>query len=86
VRIKQLTPFLYVSAQISEADLGILAAQGFRSVVNNRPDGEGDGEPASATLATAAQGFGLDYRHIPIVSGQVTDADLTRFAEALGEM
>jgi sulfide:quinone oxidoreductase len=86
VQIKQLTPFLHVSPQITEAELGVLAAQGFRSVINNRPDDEGEGQPASAALAAAAEGLGLAYRHIPVVSGQVTDADVTYFAEALGEL
>src|SRR5687768_7636806 len=86
VQIKQLTPFLHLSPQIAEAELGVLAAQGFRSVINNRPDDEGEGQPASAALAAAAEGLGLAYRHIPVVSGQVTDADVTRFGEALGEL
>jgi uncharacterized protein (TIGR01244 family) len=38
MKIAKLTPFLAVSPQIAEADLGALAAQGFRAVVNNRPD------------------------------------------------
>ena len=64
MKIAKLTPFLSVSPQIAEADLGTLAAQGFRAVINNRPDGEAEGQPASATLAAAAERVGLDYRHV----------------------
>ena len=39
--LKRLTPFISVAAQLQPADMDTLAAAGFRSVINNRPDGEG---------------------------------------------
>jgi sulfide:quinone oxidoreductase len=86
MKIATLTPFLSVSPQIAEADLGALVAQGFRAVVNNRPDGEAEDQPASAALAAAAARIGLDYRHVPAVSGKITDDDVAAFAEALDEV
>ena len=62
MKIAKLTPFLAVSPQIAEADLGALAAQGFRAVINNRPDGEAEDQPESAALAAAAGRVGLEYR------------------------
>lgn len=82
----RLTPFLSVSSQIGEADLGALAAQGFRAVINNRPDGEAENQPSSAALAAAAERVGLAYRHVPVVSGSITDADVTTFRQALDEV
>ena len=38
--IKQISPFLSVTAQISVSDIGIIATQGFRTIINNRPDDE----------------------------------------------
>ncbi|MBN7823383.1 beta-lactamase hydrolase domain-containing protein, partial [Bowmanella yangjiangensis] len=35
--LKRLTPFIAVAAQLQPADMGMLAAAGFRSVINNRP-------------------------------------------------
>jgi sulfide:quinone oxidoreductase len=86
MKIAKLTPFLSVSPQIAGADLGTLAAQGFRAVVSNRPDGEAEDQPASAMLAAAAERVGLDYRHVPAVSGKITDDDVAAFAEALEEV
>ena len=86
MKIAKITPFLSVSPQIAEVDLGTLAAQGFRAVINNRPDGEAEDQPASATLAAAAERVGLDYRHVPAVSGKITDDDVAAFAEALDEV
>jgi sulfide:quinone oxidoreductase len=84
--IKRLTDTLSVAPQISEADLATLAAQGFRSVINNRPDGESADQPASAVLAAAAARAGLVYREIPVVSGQLQDAQVTAFGAALAEL
>ncbi|RDD61407.1 bifunctional protein tyrosine phosphatase family protein/NAD(P)/FAD-dependent oxidoreductase [Ferruginivarius sediminum] len=86
MKVAKLTPFLSVSPQINEADMGILAAQGFRAIVNNRPDGESDDQPGSEALRAAAERQGLAYRHIPVVSGRVGDEDVGAFADALGEL
>lgn len=86
MKIAKLTPFLSVSPQIAEADLGALAAQGFRAVINNRPDHEAEGQPASAALAAAAERVGLEYQHVPVVSGSITDDDVAAFAAALDEV
>ena len=55
--------------QICPADIPVLAAAGIRLIVNNRPDGEEPGQPASAEIEAAARAAGLGYRHIPIGGG-----------------
>lgn len=80
---KPLADSISVVAQIEVDDLAALAARGFRSVINNRPDGEADDQPASAELAAAAEQLGLAYRYVPVVSGQLVDADVDAFAQAL---
>ncbi len=86
MQFRQLSKDLSVSTQIAVADIAALAAQGFRSVINNRPDGEEPGQPSNATLAAAASRAGLDYRHIPVVPGQLQQAQVTAFAAALADM
>jgi len=81
----QITPLLSVSPQIAEADLELLAARGFRAIVNNRPDGEAADQPAGAVIAAAAQRRGLDYRAVPVVPGQIGEEDVAAFARALAE-
>ncbi|MBN8926714.1 MAG: TIGR01244 family protein [Rhodospirillales bacterium 69-11] len=82
----RLTPALSVAPQVSAEDLGGLSALGFRAIINNRPDGEAEGQPPSALLEATARRLGLAYRHIPVVSGKVTDADVQAFAAALQEL
>ena len=81
--LKRLTPFIAVSPQLQPADMGTLAAAGFRSVINNRPDGEGEGQPSSAEIEAAAKASGLDYHHLPVSSGQISDENIEDFSQLL---
>ena len=84
--LKHLTPFIAVASQLQPGDMGILAAAGFRSVINNRPDGEGEGQPSSAEMAAAAKASGLDYHYLPVTSGQISDGDVSAFSALLGQI
>lgn len=86
MQLKRLTEMLSVAGHIEPADLAALAARDFRSVINNRPDGEAAEQPASATMTAAAQHAGLHYRHIPVVSGQLQPAQVQAFAAALAAL
>lgn len=67
VRIRQHTPEFSTAGQIRAADVAQLAQQGFRTVINNRPDfEEGPSQPTSDEIAAAAQAHGLRYFHIPV--------------------
>jgi len=84
--IKPISPFLAVAPQISEGDPGTLASLGYRTVVNNRPDGEAEGQPTSAAIEAAARRHGLDYHYLPVRSGAVTDDDVAAFAALLQQV
>ena len=45
----------------------MVRADGFRLIVNNRPDGEAPGQPTSAEIEKAANAAGLAYVHVPVV-------------------
>jgi sulfide:quinone oxidoreductase len=83
---KQLTPEFSVSGQISPSDLVELAAQGFRSVICNRPDDEDPYQPSFAAIQRAADEAGLLIRYIPVVSGRVTEEDVAQFNKAIDEL
>lgn len=84
--VHRLTPAFGVAGQLAADDLAVLATQGWRSLVCNRPDGEVAGQPTSAALAQVAAAHGLAWRHLPVVSGQWCDADVAAFAAALRDM
>lgn len=81
--IRRLTATVSVAPQIREADLPLIAAAGFKAVLNNRPDGESPGQPENRVLDAAARSLGLAYRFQPVISGQISDADVVRFAEEI---
>lgn len=63
---RPVTDDFAVAPQIAAGDLARAAAQGFRQVINNRPDGEEPGQPDSAEMEAAAAAAGLAYLHIPV--------------------
>jgi len=63
-----ITPGFSVSAQLTVDDVAAAAAAGFRTILNNRPDGEVPDQAAGATIAAAAKAAGLAYREIPATS------------------
>ena len=63
---RKVTDRLSVAPQIALDDLAKAATQGFRLVINNRPDGEEPGQPTSAQVEAAAKVAGLAYVHIPV--------------------
>ncbi len=76
-----------IDGQISVADVDALKAEGVTMIVNNRPDGEEDGQPTSAEIEAAALDAGIAYRHVPIARGMgPTDVEAMRDAiHATGE-
>lgn len=85
-RFAKLTPSYSVSAQITEADVGAAAAQGFKAIINNRPDGEAEEQPLSSEIAAAAKRHGIEYRHIPVISGKLKGADVDAMRAALDQL
>ncbi len=70
---RRVTDALSVAPQIALADLATAAAQGFKLVINNRPDGEDPSQPTSAEVEAAAKAAGLDYAYIPVRGGPTPD-------------
>ena len=86
-RIAQLEPEIFVAPQLTESDFAELAARGFRSIVDNRPDGERVDQLPSAHAEAAARRHGLRFRFQPVNGLTVTDQDaVDAFAGALSEL
>jgi sulfide:quinone oxidoreductase len=79
MELKTLTPELAVAAQIHAPDLQEIANAGFRTVICNRPDGEGNDQPAFAELEASARGLGITLHYLPAESGKVTDEQGRQF-------
>ena len=76
-----------VAPQLDPEAMAWAAAQGFRSVINNRPDFEGGADqPPSESLRKAALAAGLRYEHLPVSPSQQTPDEIARFAKLLEEL
>ena len=72
ISITRQTNNFATAPQISPADMQEIAEHGFKTVINNRPDGEGGPtQPTSSEMEKAAQEAGLRYAYLPVVSGQI---------------
>jgi uncharacterized protein (TIGR01244 family) len=60
-----LTSDFAVTSQLDAADFAEAARRGFKHIVNNRPDGEEDGQISGSAAAAHARRHGLRYHHIP---------------------
>ncbi len=62
-----ITDDFATTAQITPDDITAIAAAGFHTIINNRPDFEGgETQPLSVDLERTAKDAGLSYAHLPI--------------------
>ncbi len=80
--IRRVTPAFAVAPQLAPEQLVEAASQGFRLLINNRPDGEAAGQPSSAAMAAAAHAAGMDYVHIPVI-GRAQPVQIEAMHEAV---
>lgn len=85
--IRALNAEVSVAPQMGPENAQQVAAAGFRSVVNNRPDFEhGPDQPSSAEVEAAVRALGLEYRHLPVAGGFQTPEQIAAMAELLAEL
>ena len=83
---KPLTPSLSVSSQLSEADIAQAARDGFRAIIDNRPDGEEPGQLSAETVRKLAAAHGMGFAHVPTVGSNIPDEDVAGMADALARL
>jgi uncharacterized protein (TIGR01244 family) len=85
--LRAVAPDVCVAPQLTPEAMAEVARQGFRSVVNNRPDFEhGPGQPTSAEMEAAARAAGLEYRFLPVDGGWQSPEEIAAFAALLAEL
>ncbi|MEL7046234.1 MAG: TIGR01244 family sulfur transferase [Pseudomonadota bacterium] len=66
LRHVKLTETVAASPQVYAADMQAIADDGYKIVVNNRPDAEAMDQPSSDDLKAAAEAAGLVYYYYPL--------------------
>jgi uncharacterized protein (TIGR01244 family) len=82
MQVTKHTDDFATAPQLALEHLSAIAAHGFKTVINNRPDMEGGpDQPTSAQMQAAAEAAGLRYHYLPVVSGGITPAQVAQMAE-----
>ncbi len=81
---RQLTDQVFVSPQISLAEVAEAAAQGVTLIINNRPEDESDDQVPGAEIEAAARAAGMDYAAIPVTHAGFSQWQMEAMAKALG--
>lgn len=69
------------SAQISPEYLEKVKSDGYKTIINNRPDHEEPNQPLNAEIEQMAKQLGLAYHFQPVVASQINQKDCQEFAE-----
>jgi uncharacterized protein (TIGR01244 family) len=80
--IRQLDDRTLIGGQMQPADVAELKQLGVTMIINNRPDGEDDGQPSGAEMERAAEAAGIAYRAVPILRG-IGPSDVEAMSDAL---
>jgi sulfide:quinone oxidoreductase len=84
--IQRLNACLSIAGQPQLLDMRGLYNAGFRSIVCNRPDGEGADQPTFAEIEHEATLLGIQARYLPVVAGAILSAHGAAFAALLTEL
>lgn len=77
--ITRINEMLSVAGQIDAADIGRLAAEGYGTIINNRPDGEEAGQLDHETAAAEAAKYDLVYRYQPVTNNSIDRKEVVDF-------
>jgi len=83
MEIRQVNSRFSVSGQINVDEVATLAAQGVRSLICNRPDGEAPDQPNVAEIEAAAVAAGIELAFLPVVTNALNEQNVTEFLAAL---
>ena len=73
--------------QIDPSHLAEIVKQGYKSVINNRPDFEGGpDQPTNAQIQAQAEALGLHYAYLPVIPGAFTQDQVLEMARLLKTM
>lgn len=81
--VYRLSETCAVSSQIQPADVAAIAADGFTTIICNRPDGEDIGQPTASDVATECEAQGVTFLLIPIDRSGLTMAMVEEFRSAV---
>lgn len=82
--IRKISDRFHATGQLTPEQIRQAAQDGYKAIVNNRPDGEGGPEqPTAAACRQAAEEAGLAYHHIPMTPDRLSMEMIEEFRRAV---
>lgn len=81
--IRQINESISVAPQIAVDQVADIAAAGFKTIVNNRPDDEDAGQPSGDAIRAAAEAAGLKYVAIPVTHSGFSHPQIDAMTQAV---
>lgn len=81
--VNKMTSDIWVSAQLHLNGIPELKAQGIRTVIDLRPDGEASDQPPAVMVESAARANDLQFFYVPVPHGRIPEEAVTALAKAL---
>ena len=78
MQIRQVTPRYSVAPQISPEDFEAIRAEGYTTVICNRPDEENPAPLQAAAMEQAAKAAGLTFEVIPLTHQTMTPDNIAK--------
>lgn len=85
MKLANLAQGILVSDQIFPEDLKEIAAQGVKTIMCHRPDGEGADQPNFEEIQKAAKKLKIKAYYLPVVAGKISDDDVAAFTNTFSE-
>ena len=82
---RKLNDSVFASPQIGVDEIAAARSQGVTLIVNNRPEGEEDGQTPGSEIEAAARAAGIAYVAIPVTHAGFSEAQVKAMADALSE-
>ncbi len=82
---KKISDSFSVSSQLSLEDIASLKAQGIKTIICNRPDGEDPGQLEHDKIQQEAHKNEMEFHFMPVISGQMTPQDGDNFYQLMHE-
>ena len=84
--VNKITAVFSAAPQLSASGVAQAAKDGFRGIIDYRPDNEEPGQITAAEMGELAAKEGLSFVHIPVVLGKICDADIKQMDDALSRI
>lgn len=79
MELKQVNTEFFLSDQITQQDVEKIVEKGVKTILCNRPDGEGADQPNIIEIEQTAAQYGIQVHYLPVTSGKVTNEQAQEF-------